>query len=177
MKGGWNIHGRFTRDYKNSPRPPRLWPETWQRMTDPQRFEEEVKWEQVRKQIHEIDPTFLSEKGGGSSSSIGLPAVASANETAPPMPTMPCTHEHRPHEAEHELPFSALVARPVSKAEIRSSSEAQAALKKEWDRLRAAGCWDESKVREWSTVAKEAREANKKVHVGMIFEICVEKGS
>jgi hypothetical protein len=75
------------------------------------------------------------------------------------------------------IPYSAFVARPVSKKEIQSSAEAQKALQKEWDKLRTAGCWDESQVREWRDVAEEAKNANKKVHVGRIFEICVEKGS
>jgi hypothetical protein len=88
---------------------------------------------------------------------------------------MPCTNVHRPHVNERELPFSAAVARPVSKAEIRSTLAAQEALLKEWTKLRQAGCWDEAKVREWSEVAANARSNNTTVHVGMIFEICVEK--
>ena len=93
------------------------------------------------------------------------------------MPTMPCTNEHRPHIVDVELPFSAAVARPVGKAEIRSTPAAQEALLKEWTKLRQAGCWDESKVREWSDVASEARRNSTTMHVGLIFEICVEKGS
>ena len=69
------------------------------------------------------------------------------------------------------------MARPVNKAEVRVTPAAQAALQKEWDKLRAAGCWDESGVREWADVASEARRKNAKAHVGMIFDICVEKGS
>ena len=48
---------------------------------------------------------------------------------------------------------------------------------KEWDKLQKAGCWDETKVREWSDVQAECRRSNAKAHVGLIFEICVEKGS
>jgi hypothetical protein len=76
-----------------------------------------------------------------------------------------------------EFPFNAAVARPVSKSEVRSNPKAEAALVKEWDALRKAMSWDEAHVREWSAVAKEARDHNKKAHVGRIFEICVEKGS
>jgi hypothetical protein len=60
---------------------------------------------------------------------------------------------------------------------ICQSGKLFTALQKEWDRLRAAGCWDETKVREWSDVAREARAKGIKAHVGRIFEICVEKGS
>ena len=37
--------------------------------------------------------------------------------------------------------------------------------------------WDMSSVREWEDVSKEALKKGKKVHVGKVFEICVEKGS
>jgi len=65
----------------------------------------------------------------------------------------------------------------VSKQELRSNPEAEAAVVKEWNALRNAGCWDETKVREWSDVAHEARTKGIKTHVGRIFEICVEKNS
>ena len=84
---------------------------------------------------------------------------------------MPCESIHRPIIPEHELPFSAVVARPVNKTEVRSTPAAQLALQKEWDKLRAAGCWDEASVREWADVAAEARRKNTKAHVGMIFDI------
>ena len=48
---------------------------------------------------------------------------------------------------------------------------------KEWDALRKAGCWDETRVREWADVADDARRKGTKTHVGRIFDICVEKGS
>jgi len=64
-----------------------------------------------------------------------------------------------------------MVARPVGKAEIRTSPAAQQALQKEWDKLRKAGCWDEGGVREWAEVADQARKSGKKAHVGMIFDI------
>jgi hypothetical protein len=76
-----------------------------------------------------------------------------------------------------EFPFNAAVARPVSKKEVRENPKADAAVLKEWTALRKAGCWDETKVREWSDVANEARQNNQKTHVGRIFEICVEKNS
>ena len=59
----------------------------------------------------------------------------------------------------------------------QQNPKADAAVLKEWNALRQAGCWDESAVREWKDVAAEARRAGKKCHFGRIFEICVEKGS
>ena len=37
--------------------------------------------------------------------------------------------------------------------------------------------WDMLSVREWEDVSREAKKKNKKVHVGKVFEICVEKGN
>ena len=48
---------------------------------------------------------------------------------------------------------------------------------KEWDKLRAQGVWDESKVRPWSEVKAEARRSGTSVHVGRILDICVENTS
>ena len=48
---------------------------------------------------------------------------------------------------------------------------------KEWNNLTNKGAWDYSTVREWDDVSREAIKNKTKVHVGKIFEICVEKGS
>ena len=72
-------------------------------------------------------------------------------------------------------PFSACVARPVPRKEAKLDPKAFAALEKEWKKLRDLGCWDQSRVREWRDVAAEAKREGTKVHVGRIFDICVEK--
>ena len=59
----------------------------------------------------------------------------------------------------------------------KEKAQALAALKKEWDRLRAIGTWDESKVREWKDVRLEADRSGQDVHIAPIFDICVEKNS
>ena len=78
-----------------------------------------------------------------------------------------------------QSPFSglALVARPVKAKEIASDAAAKAAMDAEWASLRAMKTWEEDKVREWSDVRDEARRTNTRNHVGMVFGICVEKGS
>ena len=72
---------------------------------------------------------------------------------------------------------NALVARPVGQKEINNTPAAQAALDKEWNNLTSKGAWDYSTVREWDDVSREVIKNKTKVHVGKIFEICVEKGS
>jgi hypothetical protein len=69
------------------------------------------------------------------------------------------------------------VARPVTKKEAKANPKAMAALDKEWDKLRKQVCWDESRVREWADVSAEAKRKGTKVHVGRVFDICVEKNS
>ena len=53
---------------------------------------------------------------------------------------------HRPLRPRVCFPESLLVARPVKRAEAESSPEAQAALRKEWDRLRNIKGWMEDQV-------------------------------
>ena len=74
-------------------------------------------------------------------------------------------------------PFAVCVARPVHKGEIHRQPEAQAALQKEWDRLRALHCWDEAAVVEWSGVARRAKRDNVTCHVGRIFSLCHAKNA
>ena len=50
-------------------------------------------------------------------------------------------------------------------------------MQSEWDKLRRQGVWDEKRVRPWAEVGEEARKEGRTVHVGRIFEICVEKNS
>ena len=83
--------------------------------------------------------------------------------------------ERRPNCPTHS-PFSALVARPVKKKEISNEPEAQAAVMKEWNRLKEKKVWLEHLVREWPDVAKEARIGGTTAHVGRVFMICVERG-
>ena len=47
----------------------------------------------------------------------------------------------------------------------------------EWTSLEKLNTWDNSSVQQWSHVRATARRANKRVHVGRIFGLCVEKGA
>ena len=94
----------------------------------------------------------------------------------PSMPVIDAKVEHRPKiNAPHV--YSACVARPVTKKEARETPKAMAALDKEWNKLRNMGCWDETRVEEWQAVATRAKRGGTKVHIGRIFDICVEKNS
>ena len=71
----------------------------------------------------------------------------------------------------------ALVAKVPSPKEIAASPAAQAAMDKEWKKLVDKGCWVEKKVREFESVASEAKKNNQKVHFGNVFEIGSLKGA
>jgi hypothetical protein len=76
-------------------------------------------------------------------------------------PTMPCSavcQDHRIKNPKSSFGIPALVARPVSKAEIARNPTLKTgscldALKKEWKRLRDRKVWDESTVISWSLIA------------------------
>ena len=76
-----------------------------------------------------------------------------------------------------ERAINTLVARPVNRKEIRSSPKAQEALDVEWNKPVKKTAWLYDTVAEWKTVSDKAKKSGKKVHVGKVFEICVEKGS
>jgi hypothetical protein len=75
------------------------------------------------------------------------------------------------------MPWNCCVARPVFKDEIRRSTGAQKALRKECDRLRLINAWREDLVEEWDVVKARAKKARIRVHMGMVFQICAEKDS
>ena len=69
------------------------------------------------------------------------------------------------------------MARDVPKSEMNASTKALAAKDKEWTKLWSQEVWGESIVKGWDTVVWEAQMANKYIHIGKLFGICVEKGS
>jgi hypothetical protein len=60
---------------------------------------------------------------------------------------------------------------------MRELEGARAALQAEWDKLRRQKVWDEAKVKPWAQVVRESRATSSTIHVGRIFEICVEKNA
>eukprot|EP00959_Pyramimonas_sp_CCMP1952_P396715 8312233-Pyramimonas_sp.AAC.1 len=59
-----------------------------------------------------------------------------------------------PNDWQHAI-IDVAVARSVSKDEAKANKDAQAALRKEWDRQRDIGTWKEDGVREYSDVVAE----------------------
>ena len=104
---------------------------------------------------------------------IILPASPKFAVPAMPKVAAPAVEEHRLKLRElvkqkiKELEFKvaldlfASVARLVSKDEIASNPNAQAAFDKEWDNIRNKGVWDEERVRECRDIVAEARREGK----------------
>eukprot|EP00972_Heterocapsa_arctica_P042232 6226116-Heterocapsa_arctica.AAC.1 len=72
--------------------------------------------------------------------------------------------KHRDKLSPNIFPINACVARPVPKSEIAKSPGARASLDVEWKRLRDKSVWDESTVKEWSDVARDAQSAGVEVN-------------
>ena len=92
--------------------------------------------------------------------------------------------KHNPHKSIHKAkipqfdPVSHVaVARPVYSKEIQREQKARDALDAEWNRLAESGTWDLDKPQEAEWVRKMANKNRKTVHIGRVFEICVQKGS
>ena len=98
-------------------------------------------------------------------SEIGLPAMCAV-----------VPQQNDLQESDHpELELYAVVARPVTKAERLVNPKAMASLDKEWNKLENQIVWEIEKVMPWRVIAEEARASGEVVHVGRIFDICVEK--
>ena len=103
----------------------------------------------------------------------------------PAMPVAPNDNpEHRekianaaPASHDEILNLMAMVARPVGKKELMQNPKAQASRDVEWEKLVKKKAWEMESVQEWDDVSGRAQKNGRKVHVGKIFEICVEKGS
>ena len=151
--------GRITRQNKTSSgRPEGIWPEIWAIMTAKEKREAKAA---------KMPP-------------LASPATAAAALLVPKMPVLlgktkwPHREKLREHMCQHGY---ALVARPVRPKEVKTNKKAIEAMQKEWASLRELSAWDEKAVQEWSEVRDAAKKAGKRINIGMVFGICVEKGS
>ena len=69
---------------------------------------------------------------------------------------------HREKHVPRFWPFNACVARPVGRKEMLRTPAVLIARDAEWQRLNDTQVWDIRSVREWKTVAREAREQRRK---------------
>ena len=69
----------------------------------------------------------------------------------------------------------ACVARTVKNSEVKLNEKAQKAVDAEWDQLTEKKCWLLDKVEPWEVAAERARKSGIAIHVGRVFQICVEK--
>jgi hypothetical protein len=165
--------GRTTRTYKNTPRPPYIWPETWQMLSLKQR---EAEIEKYRNQCISTGtplpnhPKYHAKVCEEVSCNVEL-MKSIVEPVAPAMPVIKtnASQEHRQKISDQTFPLNVFVARPVGKKEISTTPAAKAALDKEWNKLVEAKVW-ESTPTEWSELAKIARDKGETIHVGRVLK-------
>ena len=180
----YSADGFKARRYKGSSKPMHIPPFVWQQMSVGQR-RKAIEREQKKIATEEAESKAkTSTKKKPSTPAAASPPEGEAElEVIPAMPTL--NRQQRRHREkllsmtgwQLEKAVNGLVARPVNRKEILSNPKAKESLDVEWKKLENKKAWIYESVREWFDVAKEAKKLGKKVHIGKVFEICVEKGS
>ena len=103
-------------------------------------------------------------------------------DSAPYMPLGPRNAPPQPRreklsQGPHPDPLRpAMIFQQLTKRELADDKKAQAALTKEWDKLKGLTTWLEDTVEEQSVVADRARRDGVTVHFGRIFGFAAIKG-
>ena len=172
----YSADGFKTRRYKNSSKPMDIPSFVWQSMSL------KARKEAIQKEQKKIALREAASGKKGKPSIVATPIIEEESEPYPIMPTCNQTQQHRekitpPNYTPDLRLVNSLVARPVNKREIRANPKAQEALDLEWNKLVKKDAWLYDTVTEWKEVSNKAKKSGEKVHVGKVFEICVEKGS
>ena len=178
----YSAGGYKTRKYKGTSKPPDVPSFLWKAASKAAREKEIRRYEleEARKKFKAAAAKVNNLNTNGSSSPRDR---VDQNDDVPAMPVKEVIkHDHRDrlataHELVKDMILNALVARPVGPKEVGENPAAQASLDLEWNKLESKPAWWYNTVQEWEHVASEARRTGEKVHVGKIFELCVEKGS
>ena len=181
----YSADGFKARRYKNSSKPQNIPPFVWKSMSMKER-RNAIAEEQKRLALKEKETKRLKRAKSTPSITVHIKSPDDKEvhlDEAPAMPT--CKMNPQRHRVKcsriniqsGEMVINTLVARPVGKKEIRANPKAQQALDIEWDKLVKKNAWRYDTVAEWKTISDKAKKSGKKVHVGKVFEICVEKGS
>ena len=93
------------------------------------------------------------------------------------MPCVPAEEDHREKVVKVARSISAMVSRPVGRAEMLTNTKAMDSMKKEWKGLIDQGVFDLSVIREYYDVAREAKQKNEEVHMARAHGIIAEKHS
>ena len=189
MQHGTVQGGRPTRTYTKKDgsagkRPPNIWVEEWTRMSVKQREAAEAAWKATLP-TEPIPPppdaaasvvhAYTVKRNGWEE---GVHKMEEILYEAPHLPVLLGSARNTPELHREKTPwplFNAAVARAVKPSEVKTNERAQDAMASEWARLRKIGTWDESRVREYRDVMREARDEDRTIHMGKAAGICVEK--
>ena len=93
-------------------------------------------------------------------------------DSVPGMPTVPCgPTEHVPREANGMANVMAAVHKLLSRKEAEGSEEAQQAIKKEAEGIRARGVWDDSSVKEMHELIRDSKASGREVHLADLMVV------
>jgi hypothetical protein len=137
----------------------------------------ETEWDDCTRYLDEVERNF----GCCHVPAASAPRIQPTTDGG--VPRMPVSRDSDKHRMKHDpraLHLPACVARPVSKSEIAQnpslvSGDCKTAHDKEWQRLVDKKVWDFKSVKQWSDVARLARQDNRTIHMGRIFGLMVEK--
>ena len=88
-----------------------------------------------------------------------------------------CVTQLRRIQAFQRMTVYGTVAKDVRRDKWKTIPKAMEAIAAEWARLRAQNVWDEAHPRTLGSVQAEAKRNNKTIHIGRLFDLCVEKHS
>ena len=150
---------RITRvNRTDSKRPASIWPEMWAIMTPKEKIEARQAATPYIASVTMVRKKYV----------LKMPCMPTKNSDSK------WVHREKLSD-DFGLGGLAAVARSVKPKELKLNKKALAAMEKEWSALREVGAWDEKRVREWTDVREEAKKKGIRMHVGMVFGICVEK--
>ena len=84
-------------------------------------------------------------------------------------------HNERRPEGSHLNDPGFFAARPVTRSEYASDTNAMEAYWKEWKNLESKNVWRWETLTEWDTVSAKARREGTEIHLGFLFGFMVEK--
>ena len=196
VKEGYVYDGiQVIRKYRNSSRIPGCPSAMWAEMYPQMRKEEWKKYIESLKKKNAALEAMGIKPDHEVTKEMEAKATPSTSSSSPAMPVIPSSDEPEPEphrqksirdminekiaelQTYQNYELFAAVAQAVTRQQIDKTPAAQKSLDTEWNKLKDMPAWDQNKVRECRQVVNEAIKANKKVHIGRIFEICVLKGS
>ena len=141
--------------------------------------DQQAPWDAWESYLDEYEASTAQSKIACAAGRLQFTPTPADDTYVPAMPTVASSGEvHREKIGIHRRPVNACVARAVSKKDRMKDDDegkrARDAMRDEWHRLAKKGTWN-TKVRQWSQVAQETKDANEEVHFGYLLRLCLRR--